>query len=338
MLGEQPFPTLTGEGAKRLAAAEARIVVVGAGGWLGLATLEALNGLLGDDFGKRVVCFGASARALALRGGLSVDQQSLERLVELPPMPTLLLHLAFLTQERAKAMSTEEYTAANESISGQVLAALDTIGAEAVFLPSSGATYLVDKAEAESSMRIYGRLKLADEQRFAGWAESRGKRVVIARVFNLSGPYINKQSSYALACFIADALAQRPIVIRAVRPVVRSYVAIHELMSVVFGLMTQPGSGFVRFDTAGDRDYEMAQIAEVVREVLCHGAGVDRAALSDQAPDRYVGDGAIYRAHRRRLAVTALDFSGQVRETARYMAGGLATIQGIPPAVSTIAT
>lgn len=207
------YPTFTGAGAHRLARDDWRIVLVGAGGWLGLATLEMLLELLGDDFTARVACFGSRERRLGLRGDRWVEQQPLNALDDLPHRRSLVLHNAFLTQEKAKAMPLEEYRAANTAISEQVLNVLDRIGAEAVFVPSSGAVYLAGEPGAEDSKRVYGQLKLQDEVRFAEWADRGGRRAVVARIFNLSGPYINKQSSYALACFVADALAGRAITI-----------------------------------------------------------------------------------------------------------------------------
>lgn len=315
-----PYPGLTGVGAARLVARRWRIVVVGAGGWLGLATLELLHGLLGDWFEDRVVAFGSGARSLVLRGGLVVAQQPLSHLKALPRAPTLLLHLAFLTQEKAKVMSEADYVAANAAISGEVLAALDSIGAEGVFLPSSGAVYMVDQTEAQASMRLYGKLKLEDEARFAKWAAAGGKRAVIARVFNLSGPYINKQSSYALACFIADALAGRPIEIRATRPVFRSYVAISELMSVVLGALTDGEAGAVMFDTAGDRICEMADIAKTVALGLGHQTHARRPPMVGDAADLYLGNGEAYAGLKQSFGVLPVDFPTQIGDTARYMA------------------
>ncbi len=314
------YPVLTGVGAPRLRDGPWRVVVVGAGGWLGLATLELLHGLFGDGLHEKVACFGSLARTLELRGGVALEQRPLSSLADLPPSPTLVLHLAFLTQEKAKAMSEADYVAANRGISGAVLAALDRIGAEGVFVPSSGAVYMAERPEAQASLRLYGRLKLEDEATFADWCQRRRKRAVMARVFNLSGPYINKQSSYALACFIADALAGRPIEIRATRPVLRSYVAISELMSVVFGALTAGDGGPVVFDTAGDDVFEMSEIAAVVGKTLGHGHGVRRSVLTDSEPDRYTGDGAFYRRLRDHFAVQPVGFARQVLETSRFMA------------------
>ena len=169
-------------------------------------------------------------------------------------------------------------------------------------------------------MRLYGKLKLEDEARFAKWAAAGGKRAVIARVFNLSGPYINKQSSYALACFIADALAGRPIEIRATRPVFRSYVAISELMSVVLGALTDGEAGAVMFDTAGDRICEMADIAKTVALGLGHQTHARRPPMVGDAADLYLGNGEAYAGLKQSFGVLPVDFPTQIGDTARYMA------------------
>ena len=313
------FPALTGLGARRLAESDFRVVVAGAGGWLGLATLEMLQGLLGGDFARRVVCFGSDARTLALRGDLDVPQRPLAEIADLTPAPSLVLHLAYLTQEKAKGMSPEAYSSTNRAISRQVLKALDAIGARGVFLASSGAAYVADAPAASDSLRLYGALKVEDEAAFAGWAERTGARAAIGRVFNLAGPYINKRSSYVLACLIADALAGRPFEIRAARPVWRSYVAISELMSIVFGALTESGSGVIRFDTAGEAIYEVGDIAHAVADALGAPCVAHRPPPSGEGEDRYVGDGEVYASLRHRFDVEPVVFSEQIRQTARFM-------------------
>jgi nucleoside-diphosphate-sugar epimerase len=314
------YPTLTGLGAKRLVAGPWRIVVAGAGGWIGLAAVEELHELLGEDFHRRVVCFGSSHRWLSLRGGLRVEQRPLSEIGALPFAPTLVLYLAFLTQEKAGMMSREAYVTANEAISDLVFNNLDKIGAEAVFVASSGAVEMVGVPGAHENKALYGDLKLKDEARFAAWASERGRRTVIARIFGLSGAYINKLDSYALACFIVDVLAGRPIDIKAAHPVFRSYVAVDELMSVVFALMTDGASGTTLFDTGADRGYEMSEIAEGVAEALGHRHGVKRPIISDPDPDIYVGDGRFYSELCDLCEVQRVDFAAQVRETAKFLA------------------
>ena len=144
-----------------------RVVITGAGGWLGMATLDLLAGALGDAAQTRVVCIGSSAHTLTLRSGKTFEQLALADLGTLAAEPTWLLHYAFLTKDRAETMDEAEYTAANRTISRFVVESLDSIGTEAVFLASSGAAYRASDENALPAMRLYGSLKAEEEQRFA---------------------------------------------------------------------------------------------------------------------------------------------------------------------------
>jgi nucleoside-diphosphate-sugar epimerase len=312
-------PALSGLGAERLSDSGERVVITGAGGWAGLATLEMLSGLFGEAFRRRVACFGVSDRTLTLRDGTEVAQRPLGLLPGLRSAPSVVLHLAFLTRERFNPMSAEAYAAVNRAISDQVRAQLDSLGARAVFLGSSGAVYLTDDPAAGEAKRQYGALKRLDEARFARWA-SPAHRVAIGRVFNISGPYINHWPSYALSSFIADAQGGRPIAIEATNRVYRSYVALEELMSVVFGVLTDPGGGAVTFDTVGAEVVELDDLARAVQAALGVDVGVERPPLSDAAPDRYVGDGAIWRGLLAKYGVRHSPLAEQIRQTAQYMA------------------
>src|SRR5206468_11290266 len=128
-------------------------------------------------------------------------------LTSLPSRPTILLHTAFLTKDCAARMSEADYVAQNQAIRLTVLDALDSVGVNRLFLASSGAAAHADDPAASPAMRLYGSMKRDDEQIFADWADETSNRVVAARLFALSGPYINKPETYALASFILDALA-----------------------------------------------------------------------------------------------------------------------------------
>jgi nucleoside-diphosphate-sugar epimerase len=308
---------LTSHVAAKLRDSEHRLVVTGAGGWLGMATLDLLSSALGDAFADRVCCFGSSRRTLKLLDGVEIEQEPLGRLAALAPRPTLVLHLAFLTKDRAEAMLEQEYREANRAIGRTVLDALDGIGAEGVFVSSSGAAAFVDDPGASPAMRLYGALKKDDEELFAGWAEAAGKCAVITRIFNLSGPYMNKHGSYALASFILDALAGRPVEVRAAKPVIRGYVAIRELMSLVFALLLDGERGVVRFDTGG-RATEMQEIAEAVARI-CGPVAVRRPPLEDLPADEYVGSAGPYAALLRDRNVETVAFEQQITETAQFL-------------------
>jgi UDP-glucuronate decarboxylase len=296
-----------------------RVVVVGGSGWLGMAALEMLHGLFGADFSSRVVCFGSAERELVLRGGVRVPQAPLSALARLPRKPSVVLHLAFLTQDKISQMPLVQYLEINRSISSQVLAVLESIGARAVFLPSSGAVYRTLGGQSDA----YGALKLEDEAHFGRWAECTGSTAVIARVFNLSGPYINKQSTYALASFILNALRGEPTMVKATQPVFRSYVAIEELMSVAAFLFAEGPRGVSRFDTAGEEVIEVGELAARVGKTLNPASSIRRPPLCEHPADRYVGNPEPYRELRRLAGVEPIGLEEQILSTAQFIADDL---------------
>jgi nucleoside-diphosphate-sugar epimerase len=271
---------------------------------------------LGDGFDKRVRAFGSSTRTLRLRDGTQVLQRPLTDLVWLPAEPSLLLHFAFLTKDRAETMSEADYRAANRAISDAVLSALEPIGAQAVFLASSGAAAKADDPAAHAAMRLYGAMKRDDEDAFAAWAQAHGKRAVVGRIYNITGPYMNKHQAYAFASFMLDALAGRTIEVKAPRPVIRSYVAIRELVSLIFALLLAADSGVERFDSGGE-PLELGDVAQIVARIATgavEGTNVARAAIADPAADRYHGDTAHYAALLAREGIENVPLDRQVSE------------------------
>lgn len=293
-----------------------RIVMTGAGGWLGLATLELLSDALGPDLEDRVTCYGASRKTLTLLDGRHVEQYPLGDIAHLPPSPSIVLHLAFLTKDRAETMDEADYTRANRALTRQLLDMLDGIDARAVFVASSGAARFADDPARAPAMRLYGALKRADEEALGDWAETRSRRAVIARLFNIAGPHINKVQSYALSALILDALAGGPVRVRAPHRVVRGYVAIRELMSLVFALLLDEGSAVVRFDTGG-KAMELAEVAAVVAEE--YGSTVDRPAPQIANEDIYLGNPQLYDRLLVEHGIEPVSFRDQVRETGDYL-------------------
>ncbi len=307
---------LTAHVAAALRRSPYRIVVTGARGWIGRATLDLLHDALGDTFAERVLCFGSRRAEIDLSPLRTIEQRPLRELGALPCQPTLVLHFAFLTKDRAEVMSESAYRAANRAIRQHVRDALDPIGAEAVFVASSGAAQYVDDGAASPPMRLYGMLKREDEDAFAAWAEARGHRAAIARIFNLSGPHINKVRSYALSAFLLDALAGGPVTVHARHHVRRGYVAIRELMSLGIALLLDPQGGVTRFGSGGE-DIELGALAATIAAAA--GCAVDRPAVGHDGADVYLGDDRRYRHLLDHHAIERVSLNDQIAETMAFL-------------------
>ena len=308
--------------AERLRSSHWRVLVTGAGGWLGQAALEMLVDALGADWRKRVSAFGSNERLLVLRDGSEIRQQPLTMLPTLTRQPSLLLHFAYLTREKATRMPVEAYLATNRALSQIAAEGGATIGMERAFVTSSGATHAaLDAVDDADPGLLYGKLKLEDEalfERFAG--DNPARRAFVARLFNLSGPYINKLDSYALASFIRQARSGC-IQIRARHPVIRSYTSASNLLGVAIGqLLSDDAPRFQCVETAGDQEVEVGELAKMVCNVVSPNARIERNECAKQPIDRYVGNGRDYRFLLGEHGIAEHALQRQIIDTAEYLA------------------
>ena len=313
---------LSGLAAELLDQSDFRIIVTGASGWLGRVTLELLADALGTQFEQRVRCFGSSARRIQLDDGRAIDQNALSDLASLASAPSVMLHYAFHTRDKIESFSPASYITANREIADTVEQQLTRLGVTRMFLLSSGAVYRPDRTLSDDLVvNPYGALKLEDERRFNRWAEAQpGRSLVVARVFNLSGAYINKVATYALASLLMDALQQRPMQIRAAHRVIRSYVDSAELVSVGLAqCLAEQCNVTDTWDTMGEQEVELQQLAAAIGFVLSQPAAIDRPESSGGPEDRYVGEGLRYRLLCRQLRIESLDLIAQIRRTAAYL-------------------
>jgi UDP-glucuronate decarboxylase len=306
---------------ERLVESGLDVVITGASGWLGLATLEMLESTLGPEFSSRVHAFASTARVLSLRSGAHLKVHPLDELPSIKLGPHLLAHYAFSTREFISQLGTAEYVSRNQEITSLVADHLAAGAAQGVVVLSSGAVYLGDDLEANP----YGVLKARDEEVFMNLANelanSTNIRLVIPRLFNLAGPFLNKPDRYVLGSVIEDVLRGGPIRLSAARPVFRSYVHVADLVDLCFAILL--GDGPVPdgpLDTAGEREVEVGELAEIVARTLGRpDIPIERPPIDPTNPDRYVGDGTMMHNLARDFGLKLKDLVQQIEDTARFM-------------------
>jgi nucleoside-diphosphate-sugar epimerase len=299
---------LTGRLRAALAGSAAPVIITGGGGWLGQATLHLLENLLGTGM-DRVRVYGSRARSILLRSGAKIPCAELAALARYDGPPPLLLHYACLTKDRLADMGESAFLAGNANIRETVAGLIERRGAAAMFLPSSGAAYAPGP---------YGEAKRLDEARFAGLAVP---RLVIARIFNLAGPFINKTETYAIADFCSRLIAGQDIEIRAENKVFRSYVHIEDLLLLTLGLLLLGPDGEQKFDTAGELAVEMDDLARRAAFLLRPEALIHRASPDGRPDDVYVGDPAALRAIAGGFDLSLRDLNTQILHTAKDLRG-----------------
>jgi nucleoside-diphosphate-sugar epimerase len=227
----------------------------------------------------------------------------------------ILLHFAYATREHA---GSDSYVRTNVAIAATVAEAIARQRPRAVAYASSGAVYRPDGGLAwDVAGDPYASLKRLDELALGGAAREVGAAAIIARVFNLAGPWLTKRG-FAIADLTEQVRSGGSVRLRAEHPVVRSYVDVEDLVALLLSLAERGESA--TFDTEGEVAVEMGELVARIAGVLDRP---DVAVLREWDPaaaaDRYVGDGTEMRrlAHAAGLRLRTLD--EQILRTADWL-------------------
>jgi nucleoside-diphosphate-sugar epimerase len=139
----------------------------------------------------------------------------------------------------------------------------------------------------------------------------------------LAGPFLHKPDHFVLGSIIQDIARGGPIRIRADHPVVRSYVHVGDLVDLIVATLLDPEPVPVAaFDTAGEREIEVGELARLAASVLGHPEmPIERPPVDSGRSDRYVGDPAVMHQLARRAGIELKPLPAQIEDTARFMAG-----------------
>jgi nucleoside-diphosphate-sugar epimerase len=297
------------------------LAITGARSWLGQALLAALTaeGLLP----RRLRLFGSTPGHLLC----GERQTPIEPLKAAPPLesgPWLLLHFAFLGKERTADLAPASFIAANNAILHDALRVAEGASELRMVFSSSGAVYgeqrrLIERPEANP----YGWCKVAHEQAIMAWCRARGVPLVMPRIFNIGGPCVNKQQSYALSAMLLSAHREGIIRIAARRPVFRSYIHVAELNDLLCETaLRQPPGEVLQFDTAGRETVEMADLAaSVAASLQPRSVQITREAPPYGEVDWYVGDGCRYRGLLASLGQQIIGLERIIADTAATVYG-----------------
>ena len=293
------------------------VVITGAGGWVGRAAVE---WTCRASEAHRLRLFGSRAGELATMCGSRLPIRPLSELARHDVEGALVLHLAFLTREKAGLLGEPEFLRVNQAIDDMVLAALEGGECRGVFVASSGAAV---QAERGPGRDVYGLAKLMQEHRFLRWGAAAGVPVLAGRIFNIAGPYMNKLESYALSSFLTQAAAEGRICIQASTPVFRSYLHVLDLCEIVLRTLSAGVAPPMPVDLCGTLVTEMADVARSAAAAAgLPEAVIERAPVDWSRPSAYLGEPAVALALAGATGVRLRSFEQQVADTARHLGVG----------------
>lgn len=271
----------------------------------------------------QLALFGARPRSLTIAGAVlhihaMDDAEAL--IARWADADWIIVHAAIAGPDRTPGGDLDRMRAINDDLLAQVMSLADRTALRRLVYMSSGAARPADPQAISPAKRAYGVMKREQEAALGEWSARAGAPLLIARLFNLGGPYMHPVHAYALGDFIDAVLGGRPIAIAAERPTFRSYVHVFDLARAIFQGSLSEGVQIDQFETRGQEIVELSDLAARVVKVLGRPElAIERRPLRGVL-DRYIGDGVRWRDLMAGASPASLDEI--ILDTARHLSAG----------------
>ena len=218
-----------------------------------------------------------------------------------------LVHLAFLTRDKLKNMSSSEYLYKNRQITQRACSLILDHKPNWVLTVSSGATQNSDEAN------FYGQLKLEEENALNNACESSGSTLVIGRLWGATGFLMPINRNYAISDFICQGLETGKINVNSRYEVWRRYVDADQFMHLLYSKALVGDSVIIN---SGGPKIEIGDLAKKIAFNLGIKDQVFRNLETDsQLIDDYFFSGNEYEIAMDKIGIIAKGIDEQVSDT-----------------------
>ena len=293
-----------------------RFVITGPTGWIGSALLERLAVELGETFSDQVMLFGSHSRRIEIAGSRTVQIRALDDLRPSDCDGAHIVHLAYLTKEKAESLGDDTFVSANRAIDSLVLDAIERASPASLFVASSGAAKL---AEHGVDTHSYGIMKREQEERFLAWAERTDAPAIVGRIFALAGPHINKLGSYAISDMLLQARDTGQIHIKAEVPVFRNYLHVMDLAALILGCARSRLHSDQPVDLCGAEILEMGDVATAISRATGSVTAIVRDELDYARTSSYLGKFTDTKLLAMKCGIPLTPFSVQITDTMGWL-------------------
>ena len=153
---------------------------------------------------------------------------------------------------------------------------------KSVILASSGAVYKSTKELVLGNLEIYSRLKKEQEEVISNACDKSGSKLIIVRIFNLSGSGIYSKKEFALSEFIKNALLNKKIEVNSDFRVYRRYCDIGQLIRLLINLGL---TGEKRVLDTGGVKIELRKLATEVKIITNSKSELEFKEIDTDKPD-----------------------------------------------------
>lgn len=258
-----------------------RILVLGGSGWLGMTAVR----LLRKRRPQSLLVTSSDGRTITLEGE-PIPTVRFEADLIRTFDPTVVLNFAAVTRDRIDVVGRESFVEASQRLFEQYLLASSLPSVVMSMHISSGAA--IRPGSRDPRTDPYGHQKWLQECAISHEVAA-GRRILIARVWSVSGDLVTRPKTYAFSDLIVQALTSGRVRVRADHEVWRRYTSVDRFLAVA---MTSCWNEIGTVLDSGGERVEIRELAHII-------AGLTKATV-DAVPatgpvDDYCSDGIAYR-------------------------------------------
>jgi nucleoside-diphosphate-sugar epimerase len=231
---------------------------------------------------------------------------------------TLYFDLAFQTQDKLNSLGESKYVEQNETIIENSIKFIKNHKPKVIFLASSGAVYGKNYLSVPKPVSTYGELKYKQELQISKVARDLNLKLIISRIFNISGGNINKFETFAIAQMIKSAVEQQSIKVFANHQVFRRYSDVNQLIRLILELLSTNTNCI--FDSGGPL-VEIRELAAGIRKIVNPSAKLEltEVDLNSPADDYYSRSDQYENLLKEYLGEVNVNIDEQISETFNYI-------------------
>ena len=289
-----------------------KVLITGATGWLGHASLQALKKVLPEVKPEDLMLYASRARSHSDPSYGVVKVNELASYEDVPTNVDLLISLALKTRDYSMKMDEEEYLESNKALIEKNLEIMKLANPKKIILISSGVVskYLQDNGPLDS----YTRVKILEEKLFNEFAQQTNSKLIILRLWGATGALMTEPLKYAIGDLIYQAETTNQIIINSKTEVFRKYTDATQIFEV---LIRASQMNYSRTLNSGGVMVEIGSLAQRISEFYGKSLEIVRNLESGSEPDFYVPTDSEFDELANSVGVSLLSLEDQIALTAK---------------------
>ena len=284
-------------------------VVNGGTGWLGIATLRALERF--ENNGKIEITSSDGRRFRAHDLG-EFNTKELTSNTKIDFKADILVNLAFKTRDYISILGEEQYTKINLEILKSSINLAQQLKPKSIVIVSSGVVARNQESNGKLDNTQYTKLKILEEETFTKIAKDIGANLVILRMWGGSGRDLTSPFKYAIGDLIKQAVTSDKIIVSSEQLVYRRYSDASQQLEIAIKCAISGKN--LTFDSGG-QIIEMGDLANLIKSSLKPNLKIIRKLDASLPTDKYYSESIQFDNLAKEYKINLFSLKKQIDET-----------------------